>query len=125
MDCQDWTPVTLGHRRGGGGGGGSGGSSRASGTPARPLASAAVVAARRAEEEDIPKLKKHLSSASRAEITSKRIQRGQSQIQLNQECSFPPNTIRDFENGRAVPTPTQLNILNRVLGLALRYESTV
>ncbi|NBR60180.1 MAG: hypothetical protein EBT86_00750 [Actinobacteria bacterium] len=116
MDCQDWQPVVLGRR-----GRGRGGSAAGGGTTT--VRSSAAVAARRAEEEDIPKLKKHLSTASRTEITSKRIQRGQNQVQLNQECSFPPNTIRDFENGRAVPTPTQLNILNRVLGLALRYES--
>ena len=119
MDCQDWEPATVSQRsrRGGGGGGGGGG-----GAP--PARSAGAAAARRAEEDDIPKLKKHLSSQSRTEITTKRISRGQNQIQLNQECAFPPNTIRDFENGRAVPTPTQLNILNRVLGLALRFETS-
>lgn len=116
MECQDWEPVRVGGKKRGSGGG-------AAGSGAPPRASAGVVAARRAEEEDIPKLKKHLSSQSRTQITSKRVERGQSQVQLNQECAFPPNTIRDFESGRAVPTPTQLNILNRVLGLALKFET--
>jgi ribosome-binding protein aMBF1 (putative translation factor) len=109
MDCQDWNPVTVN---------------------AKPKKAAAVVqknpgaaAARRLEEEDIPKLKKHLTQESRQAMVQKRIEKGWKQTDLDSQCSFPTHTVRDFENGKSVPTPTQLNILNRVLGLAMKFQT--
>jgi ribosome-binding protein aMBF1 (putative translation factor) len=116
MDGQDWTPVTLTGGRG----------KQQSGiemTKKNHLAAAAVAAAatRRLEEEDIPKLKKHLSPESRQMLIAKRLERTWKQADLDRQCAFPPNTVRDFESGRAVPTPTQLNVLNRTLGTALKF----
>jgi ribosome-binding protein aMBF1 (putative translation factor) len=37
------------------------------------------------------------------------------QVELNQLCSFPVNTIRDIEAGRLTPNPGQLIRLNAVL----------
>lgn len=114
MDCQDWTTVTL-----------TGGRAKLPTdrelAKKNPIATAAAAATRRLEEEDIPRLKKHLSPESRQMLIAKRLERTWKQTDLDRQCAFPPNTVRDFESGRAVPTPTQLNILNRTLGTALKF----
>ena len=116
MDCQDWSPVVLpGARRRAGAVGGAGGAGR-------PLQSAGAAAMRRLETDDLPQLPtKSLSAASRQAIIAARTSREWSQADLNTQCSFAPNTIRDIESGKLCPTPTQLNVLNRVLRLALKY----
>lgn len=63
---------------------------------------------------------KTLSSESRTTLTGKRVALKMTQVQLNQRCSFAPNTIRDFENGSLCPSNGQLNLLNRILGGGLR-----
>lgn len=45
--------------------------------------------------------------------------RAMTQSELDQACSFPKNTVRDYENGSAKIVPEQLNTLNRVLGVVL------
>jgi putative transcription factor len=42
-----------------------------------------------------------------------------SQADLDKACNFPRNTIRDYENGKAVLVPDQLNKMNTVLGVKL------
>ena len=42
------------------------------------------------------------------------------QKDLDKKCNFPPNTVRDYENGSANVVPAQLNILARVLGVQLK-----
>ena len=42
-----------------------------------------------------------------------------SQDDLNNKCSFPKNTIRDYENGSATIDPSQLDKMNRILGVTL------
>ena len=44
------------------------------------------------------------------------------QVDLNVQCQFPVNTIREIEAGRLVPTIQQLNPLNRVLKTGLKLE---
>jgi ribosome-binding protein aMBF1 (putative translation factor) len=83
-------------------------------------AGAAVL--RRLDTEELPLPTKLLSGASRHAIVTARIAREWTQAQLNTQCSFPPNTIRDIESGKLCPTPTQLGVLNRVLKLALKYD---
>ncbi len=111
MDCQDWETVTVGKARK---------------APARaPAHSAGAKALRALEDDDAPvKTARSLSAASRAEIVRIRTssEPPRTQAQLNTACSFPPNTIRDIEAGRITPTPTQLNVLNRVLRTTLKYE---
>lgn len=41
------------------------------------------------------------------------------QTELDNLCSFPKNTIRDYENSSAIINPEQLNKINRVLGIKL------
>lgn len=119
MDCQDWTEVKIGHGSGAKNGGSKGG---VSGTQPRKHNEAAVRLAK-LDAEDVPKpLKKHLSAESRQGMIKKRIELGMNQVKFNQACAFPTNTVRDFENGHAVPTGAQLNIMSRVLGITLRLE---
>ena len=70
---------------------------------------------------DVVKPKK-LTSESKQHIVAYRMSKKLTQDQLNQECRFPVNTIREIEAGRAHPSPKQLNVLNSVLQIALRYE---
>jgi ribosome-binding protein aMBF1 (putative translation factor) len=83
-------------------------------------AGAAVL--RRLDTEDLPLPTKSLSGASRHAIVAARVAREWTQAQLNTQCSFPSNTMRDIESGKLCPTPTQLGVLNRVLKLALKYD---
>ena len=75
---------------------------------------------RKVEETEIGR-PKQLSNESRTEIIQKRVALGKSQVQLNQDCRFPVNTMREIESGRLCPTQPQLNMLNRVLKAALKY----
>lgn len=65
---------------------------------------------------------KRLSSESKQEMIAKRVANGWNQQALNQQCGFPLNTVRDIEAGKFVPTPGQLNTLNKVLRASLHYE---
>jgi ribosome-binding protein aMBF1 (putative translation factor) len=118
MDDQDWTPVVV--KR----------SSRTSGSAPTHNSSRIITPrvhnsdeanhARKLEAMEIGK-PKSLSPESRNEIVQKRIALGKNQVQLNQDCRFPVNTIRDIENGRMCPSIQQLNILNRVLKSSLKF----
>lgn len=112
MEHQDWTPVVVRARRGAG---------TAAKAETRPAVTAAVAQARRLENDELPK-PKTLSAASRQQMIQGRVDHGMNQVQLNQTCSFPPHTIRDIEAGKLHPSPAQLNTINVVLKLALKYE---
>jgi ribosome-binding protein aMBF1 (putative translation factor) len=73
------------------------------------------------QSTDQIKLKK-LTSESKQQIVTYRMSKKLSQDQLNQECRFPVNTIREIEAGRLTPSTAQLNTLNRVLKTGLRLE---
>lgn len=112
MDCQDWETVKVGSK------------TRPAPTH-RPAHTAGTKAMRAADDGDAPpKPPRSLSSVSRAEIIRIRttMEPKKTQADLNTACSFPPNLIRDIEAGRVTPTPMQLNVLNRVLRAALKYE---
>lgn len=111
MEHQNWETVTLKRNR----------KVTAAGTH-KPLITAGAALARRLESDDIPKPTKSLSSESRSEIIRRRTAAEQTQAQLNTACAFPVNTIRDIESGKLCPTPTQLNVLNRVLHASLKYN---
>jgi ribosome-binding protein aMBF1 (putative translation factor) len=70
---------------------------------------------------DIIKPKK-LTAESKQAIVTFRSTKSWTQQQLNQECRFPVNTIREIEAGRLTPSIQQLNMLNRVLKTGLRLE---
>jgi hypothetical protein len=130
MDDQDWTVVTVKRNRRTVGGGSHPNtyngsqigpkviSARVSGT-----SQALAAASKKIEETEIGKAKA-LTTESRQELVQKRVALGKNQVQLNQDCRFPVNTIRDIECGRYCPNPGQLNTLNRVLKSALKYEKS-
>ena len=112
MDCQDWETIKIR-------------STAKKTVPSRPAHAAGTKAMRAVEDDDAPpKAARALSAASRAEIVRLRTTQEpkKTQTELNTACSFPPHTIRDIEAARLVPTPTQLNVLNRVLKTNLKYE---
>ena len=107
MDGQDWTSVVV--------------KRRVAHTP-RHAYTPGSAAVRKLMDDDLPKPTRSLGGTSRQQIVEKRLDFGWNQSQLNTQCAFPLNTIRDIENGKLCPTPTQLNVLNKVLKTALRYE---
>jgi ribosome-binding protein aMBF1 (putative translation factor) len=117
MDHQDWTTVTVRNTRRPAGGAGAPG-----GGPRHAVTNEARIA-RELDGDDMPRVHvKRLSAESRQQIVSARATKSWDQARLNTMCSFPPNTIREIEAGRAHPSPKQLNVLNSVLQIALRYE---
>ena len=63
---------------------------------------------------------KELSLESRQLIVSKRVSLGMNQVQLNQACRLPPNTIHYIEAGKQTPSHGQLNIINRTLKTSIK-----
>ena len=101
---QDWTPVVL--------------RSASAFTNAKKTTRSVASLTAAAVEKNTPQ--KTLSPESRTTLTAKRVALKLTQVQLNQRCSFAPNSIRDFENGSLCPSNGQLNLLNRILGGGLR-----
>jgi ribosome-binding protein aMBF1 (putative translation factor) len=116
---QDWEPVVV--RRSGGASTRPYESKSATGRliVSRPGDQVEEQEKRKVEETEIGR-PKQLSNESRTEIIQKRVALGKSQVQLNQDCRFPVNTMREIESGRLCPTQPQLNILNRVLKATLK-----
>jgi len=111
MDGQDWTVVTVKHR----GQAKAGASSHAASAPGS--AQLRVLS----QADDIIK-PRQLTHAGRTEIIQKRAAMNMTQVQLNQQCRFPTNTMREIEAGRAQPTIQQLSMLNRVLKSAVKFD---
>jgi len=110
MDGQDWETVTLNKNK------------TTAHKIGHPPVLASVATARKLDNDDGPhKPSKSLSSESKQAIIQVRVANKWNQTQLNTQCSFPQNTIRDIENGKLCPTPQQLNVLSRVLKVVLKY----
>ena len=110
MEGQDWTTIKL-----------KGSSASASAAAAgRPKVDPEVAHARKLAEADAPTKTKKLTAESRQEMVNKRAANKWSQQDLNQQCNFPVNTIREIEAGRLTPNISQLNTLNRVLKTGLK-----
>jgi ribosome-binding protein aMBF1 (putative translation factor) len=108
---QDWSKVTIGNGRA------PTGAARQS--TFKPVSASQAVGNKIANSELAGKFKK-LAPESRQEIVNIRAANKWSQVDLNQRCSFPVNTIREIESGRLTPTIGQLNTLNRVLKTGLK-----
>lgn len=114
MDGQDWETVTIRGKKGGK-------------AKANELASSGfkqssdIAQIRKLAENDIVKMKQ-LSKESRQELVAIRASQKMTQLQLNQLCQFPIHTIQRIESGQHAPTVSQLNTLNRVLKVGLKYE---
>lgn len=52
-------------------------------------------------------------------IQKARMEKKMNQQDLNVACGFPPGTIRDYENKHAKVIPTQINKMEKVLGVKL------
>jgi ribosome-binding protein aMBF1 (putative translation factor) len=108
MDGQDWTIVRINGNR----------------VPAKASSKAPaknttpdVAGQRGLEQQETAQKPKTLSTESRTQIMQVRAAMKKTQVELNQMCQFPVNTVRDIESGRLVPTPSQLIRLNRVLNV--------
>ena len=97
---QDWEVVTYGKRKN-------------FAVPETTVSHAVRNASKIANSESV-KLKE-LSLDARQTMIQARVALGMNQLQLNQLCRLPANTIRDAEAGKQVPSHGQLNIINRNL----------
>lgn len=52
-------------------------------------------------------------------IMNARNAKNMKQSDLDQRCNFPKNTVQNYENGKATVVPSQINTLERVLGVKL------
>jgi len=121
MDDGDWTVVTAKRTKCTMGGGSHPHRDSSFGSAIGPK----VIAVRSADASAIASeigLPRRLTPESRNTIVQKRVALGKNQVQLNLDCRFPVNTIRDIENGRFCPNPQQLSVLNRVLKASLKYQ---
>ena len=107
-DFQDWTTVTIK------------GKSNTPGPSKVTTRVAPEVAHMRKVADSETVKQKSLAPESRQEIVQKRVINKWSQSDLNNQCCFPPNTIREIEAGRLTPSIQQLNTLNRVLKTGLK-----
>lgn len=113
MDNQDWTTVVMKKKNTG---------HSASQSESRTPASQHTSLMRKLDSETPVKIKS-LGPSSRQAIVQARVTKSMNQSQLNTACAFPANTIRDIENGKVIPTPTQLNVLSRLLSIVLKYDA--
>lgn len=119
MSDQDWTPVRITRSK-------TASSSKVVPLPQRTIQTRShftpeAQQLRKIEEAEVPTKPKQLAPTSRQEIITRRVANKWSQVELNQNCSFPINTIREIEAGRLCPSIQQLNTLNRVLKCGLHY----
>ena len=104
MDGQDWDPVVVNSAK-----------RVVKGAGVKlPSLTAAAAAQRRVESQELP-VRKVLSPESRTQMMQLRAAMKKTQLELNQLCGFPANTIREIEAGRLTPNPSQLIRLNNVL----------
>lgn len=104
---QDWSKTVIGN------------GTKTPVSTCKPVSASQAVGTKIADATIAGKFKK-LAPESRQEIVTFRAANKWSQVDLNQRCSFPVNTIREIESGRLVPTIGQLNTLNRVLKTGLK-----
>jgi ribosome-binding protein aMBF1 (putative translation factor) len=116
MDHQDWTPTILRNGK-------VMQARKAAEQAAKPKLSAEAIRLAKLDNlEDGIKRSKVLSAESRQAMMRLRAEQKWTQRDLDMRCSFPANTIRELESGRIAPSPTQLNIVNRVLKTGLKLE---
>lgn len=104
MDGQDWEVVTYGRPQ----------------RIVKPRVSEAVSNASKIDNSDGNVKLKEFGLEARQTMIRQRVVLGLNQVQLNQLCRLPPNTIHYVEAGKQVPSQGQLNIINRTLKTRLR-----
>jgi hypothetical protein len=111
-NIQDWTQVVI-----------KGKSAPKPVTSAKGSVHISNEAARlRKVESDESYKPKTLDPQSRHEMILRRVANKWTQDDLNRQCAFPNNTIREIEASRHTPTSSQLNALNRVLKCGLKLS---
>jgi len=109
MEGQDWDVVKI-----------TGSSEKKKGSVLKQKVSASTTQASKLDTATEAGRLKYLAPESKQELIAKRVALKKSQVELNQLCNFPPNTIRDIEAGKVAPTIGQLNTLNRILKAGLK-----
>jgi ribosome-binding protein aMBF1 (putative translation factor) len=67
-------------------------------------------------DSDVPLTKKKISQSMKLSIQRKRLEKGWSQKDLANNSQIPESTIRDYENGSAIPDQKVLVKIIKVLG---------
>jgi putative transcription factor len=131
LNGQDWESVVISKRRPGGG--------------AAPTTSKAAVAAARATGAAVETVKKathgasvgggslakldnetenfqheHVSSELKKQIMAARLAKKLTQAQLAQQINERPQTVQEYESGKAIPNGQVLSKMSRVLGVTLK-----
>lgn len=104
---QDWELVTYGKRKN-------------FAVPEPKVSNVVRNAAKIANSESESVKLKELSLDARQSMIRQRVALGMTQLQLNQLCRLPANTIRDAEAGKQTPSQGQLSIINRTLKTNLK-----
>jgi hypothetical protein len=112
---QDWEPVVL-RKRGASDASGSG-----SGSGPKHVDPYSRHMAKVADSE-IAMMPKMFTPESIQAIVNYRKQNNLTQKQMDNQCSFPSNTINHLEAKKVAPTPHQLNTLNRILKSGLTLQ---
>jgi ribosome-binding protein aMBF1 (putative translation factor) len=60
------------------------------------------------------------SKAVSDQIRDARVAKRWTQVELNQKCSFPPGTVRDYESGVATYKQQEIDKMSRVLGVVIK-----
>jgi len=104
---QDWAVVTYGKRKN-------------FAVPEPKFSNAVRNAAKIANSESDSVKLKELGLEARQRMIQARVALGMNQLQLNQLCRLPANTIHHAEAGKQTPSQGQLSIINRNLKTNLR-----
>ena len=111
MEHQDWNPVVVRGKNP------SGPTTRQT----KPRVSGEAAHLAKVEREEFIK-SKILSPESRKDLVAARLVLKKTQVELDRQCAFPTNTIREFEAGKLTPNSSQLNRLNRELKISLKLS---
>lgn len=119
MDCQDWTHVTFSKSKRAAGSAAGSGYTGAKQILERKSGEGQHIA--KIDREELPKAKM-LSSESRQELIQRRLALKLSQVQLDQQCAFPPHTVNALEANKRAPSSKELQVLNRILKCGLKLS---
>lgn len=115
---QDWANIVIGSKINTSQGPKVAGTS----TPLKLSTSSSTNTVRTLDAATEPVRLKELSRESRQDMISARAANKLTQVELNQRCAFPANTIREMEAGRLTPNQKQISILQRILKIQLKVS---
>ena len=117
---QDWASIVIGTKSSAVSAKGNAPKVAGTNTLQKVTTTAAASSARALDAATDVGKRKELTSESRQAMMSARAANKWTQVELNQRCSFPANTIRDVESGRLTPNQNQISILQRILKIQLK-----